>query len=232
MQFFVADYLSDTAYLDVVESGAYLHLLFNYWQTGKPLPNDNKKLAIISKCTEEQWLNVRSTVVGYFVEQDGVLVHDRVERDLQWVHNKTAKASIAGKASGVARAKKKRSESNPTQSQQKANECPTNVAGVFERKSNHTYTYTYTDTEKEAEQEIPVGTTSENIWERWIAIDTDFDEKNSRSFLGKQIRDYGEPHVITCLSLLLSTNKPIADPRSYFVGILKKTPLKDNGIDC
>ena len=146
MQLYVADYLADTAYLDVIESGAYLHLLMNYWQTGKPLPDDDKKLARISKCTEEQWLNVRSTVVDYFVEQDGVLHHNRVEQDLRAVSEKQTKASLAGKASAEARKKKKNTP--------KTNAEPTNVEQAFnerltdsEQTLNHTETDTDTDTE-------------------------------------------------------------------------------------
>ncbi len=66
MQLYVADYLADTAFLDVTESGAYLHLLMNYWQTGKPLPDIDKRLARIAKCTDEQWLAIRETILEFF----------------------------------------------------------------------------------------------------------------------------------------------------------------------
>ena len=140
MQLYVADYLADTSYLDVVESGAYLHLLMNYWQTGKPLPNDDKKLARISRCTEEQWLNVRSTIVPFFIERDDVLYHRRVERDLEKVRDKSTKASEAGKKSGKVR-------KPVTDVEQTLNDRSTDA----EQTLNHTDTDTDTDTDTKAD---------------------------------------------------------------------------------
>lgn len=97
MQLYVADYLADTVHLDVIESGAYLHLLMNYWQTGKPLIDNNKRLSKIAKCTEEQWLCVRITIEEFFILEDGFWFHKRVEKDLEKVKSKSIKASISAK---------------------------------------------------------------------------------------------------------------------------------------
>ena len=140
MQLYVADYLADTLYLDVVESGAYLHLLMNYWQTGKPLPDDDKKLARIARCSEEQWFNVRSTVVDYFVQRDGQLIHNRVEADLDKVRKKSEQSKAAGRKSARKRAQK-------PQSNETGNETPATAERPLERSLNHTDTDTDTDTD-------------------------------------------------------------------------------------
>jgi len=165
MQLYVADYLADTAYLDVIESGAYLHLLMNYWQTGKPLPNNDKKLARIAKCTDEQWLNVRSTVVEYFVEQETVLIHNRVEDDLLAVSEKLTKASKAGKASAKARAASRNAkkstdaeqESNErsTDAEQESNERSTDAEQESnERSTDVKQTFSHTDTDTDTDTDI------------------------------------------------------------------------------
>ena len=112
MQLYVADYLADTMHLSAEEHGAYLLLIFNYWQTGKPLPDNDKRLANVARLSNERWTDVKQTLIEYFVVVDGSLVHPRVEADLQFVEDKQNKASAAGKASAVVREAKKQAKLN------------------------------------------------------------------------------------------------------------------------
>jgi uncharacterized protein YdaU (DUF1376 family) len=103
MPLFVADYLADTAHLTAAEHGAYLMLVMNYWQRGKPLPADDKKLARIARMTDAEWADARGTLAEFFVEDDGHWTHKRVEEELAISAEKTSKAKTAARHSVNAR---------------------------------------------------------------------------------------------------------------------------------
>lgn len=126
MQLYVADYLADTAHLNAAQHGAYLLLLMNYWQRGKPLKDDNERLANVARMSSDEWNKNREVLAEFFEVSDEEWLHHRVERDLEKVHGKSAKASAAGKASA----------------ERRMNKRSTNVEQTF----NHTDTDTDTDT--------------------------------------------------------------------------------------
>lgn len=103
MPLFVADYLADTAHLTAAEHGAYLMLVMNYWQRGKPLPADDRKLARIARMSDDEWAASRDTLAEFFIEADGVWTHKRVEAEIAVADEKTAKAKKAARASAEAR---------------------------------------------------------------------------------------------------------------------------------
>ena len=141
MKFYPTDYLSDTQHLTTVEHGAYLLLIMNYWQRGTPLPDDDRRLSGIARLSLEHWLNVRSTLVEFFVVEDGMWRHKRVDLELLAVNAKSKKASIAGKLSA---AKRVSGNNNPTVVKQTLNGRLTT-----KRPFNHTDT----DTEPYLNQE-------------------------------------------------------------------------------
>lgn len=147
MQFYVADYLADTAHLTTEEHGAYLLLLFSYWQTGKPLKAD--RLASIARLPNERWTNVEQTLGEFFHISKGTWTHFRVEADLDKVNQKSRNNSEAGKASARARALAKQSLAEPD---------PTNVGTNAERSFNHARsrdTDTDTDTDQHQKTRSP-----------------------------------------------------------------------------
>jgi uncharacterized protein YdaU (DUF1376 family) len=89
-------------HLTTEEHGAYLLLIFNYWQTGKPIPVS--RLARIARLSNERWTDVERSLNEFFNECSGEWVHDRIERDLESVHATQNQRSAAGKASAEARA--------------------------------------------------------------------------------------------------------------------------------
>lgn len=136
MQFYPADYLADTMHLTTEEHGAYLLLLMNYWQTGKPLMNDDRRLANIARVPNDRWTDVKRTLIEFFVLDGDVLKQPRMEADLEAIRQKQEQAAAAGKAS--AKARKQRLE---MKNKHKGNGMPTDVetdvATRAQRESNH-----------------------------------------------------------------------------------------------
>lgn len=99
MPLFVADYLADTAHLTPAQHGAYLLLIMNYWQRGKPLPNDDARLAQIAKMNKRDWAHNRHAILEFFTEQDNLLIHSRITHELSRVEAKSLKCKDAAQAS-------------------------------------------------------------------------------------------------------------------------------------
>jgi len=155
MQLYIADYLADTMHLTTEEHGAYLLLIFNYWQTGKPIPKT--RLARIARLSNERWTDVERSLNEFFNDNGTEWVHERVERDLEMVHATQNQRSAAGKASAEARKNKK-----ATKPQQETNDRSTTVEGPLN--------------EKPTTVEIPL---NENPTNKDVDTDTDKDKSSS-----------------------------------------------------
>lgn len=108
MQLYIADYLADTMHLSTEEHGAYLLLMFNYWQTGKAIPKS--RLSRIARLTNDRWVSVEASLKEFFNDNGIEWVHERIERDLEMVRSSQRQKSDAGKASARARKVKKSAE--------------------------------------------------------------------------------------------------------------------------
>ena len=109
MQFYVSDYLADTAHLNAAQNGAYMLLLMNYWQRGKPLDNSGDRLAFVARMTQEEWEDNKDILAEFFWIDGDIWTHARVENDLAKVREKSEQASFAGKRSAVQRMSNDRS---------------------------------------------------------------------------------------------------------------------------
>lgn len=148
MQLYVADYLADTMHLTVEQHGAYLLLIMNYWQTGKPLPDNDQRLQCICKASAEQWQELRPALEEFFIIQGGYWYHNRIEDDLEKVR---AKSESARKA---AQKRHKPAPGERSQCERNADAEQTDV-----RTPSHTDTDTDTeqDTDKETDSSSPPG---------------------------------------------------------------------------
>lgn len=102
MPLYIADYLRKTTHLGALESGAYLHLIMDYWQN-EGLPADDKKLARIAKMTDREWKAAKATLQAFFY--DG-WKHEKIDLELAHatdVSTKRAAAAATREASKRAR---------------------------------------------------------------------------------------------------------------------------------
>lgn len=103
MPMYWAQYLADTRRLSTLEHGAYLLLIADYWQTGEPLPDDDKVLAKIAGLTKAKWLVIRVAIAALFKVADGVWRHKRVDEELAAAKQRYEKRAAAGQRGGIAK---------------------------------------------------------------------------------------------------------------------------------
>lgn len=82
MPLYVGDYLADTTHLTCTEHGAYILLLMAMWRAGGSLPDDPSKLARFARCTTGQWARMSATILDFFEQEDGRIVHRRLAREM------------------------------------------------------------------------------------------------------------------------------------------------------
>lgn len=132
IQLYVSDYLADTMHLSTEEHGAYLLLIMNYWQTGKPIPKN--RLARISGLND-RWHFVEESLQGFFKDDGENWVHGRIEGDLMVAKEAQEQRARAGKASAEA---KKRAKSEEIK--REVNGCSTVVDSSLKRNANENAT--------------------------------------------------------------------------------------------
>jgi uncharacterized protein YdaU (DUF1376 family) len=91
MPFNVIDYRADTGHLTLIEDIVYRRLLDEYWVTGKPLPDDEKRLATIVKMSLKQFKIVFPAVKRFFKSTGQSLTHRRVDEELAIIEEKSQK---------------------------------------------------------------------------------------------------------------------------------------------
>ncbi|HBP4946773.1 TPA: YdaU family protein [Pseudomonas aeruginosa] len=164
IQLYVADYLADTMHLSTEEHGAYLLLIFNYWQTGKPIPK--VRLSRIARVPNDRWPAVEASLSEFFNDNGNEWVHERIERDLLAVDSTRNQRSAAGKASAAAKKARKEAEHK-----RESNARSTTVESSLQQ--NSTNRDTDTDTERDSPTDVglvdasrqPAPSTDEDLFE-------------------------------------------------------------------
>jgi uncharacterized protein YdaU (DUF1376 family) len=104
MPLFCGDYLKDTTDLTLEEHGAYLMILMITWATGgKPLPDDDARMAKRLSVTKDRWVNKLKPVLSQFFDLSrGTWRNERLEREWNYVQAVIAKRREAGAKGGSA----------------------------------------------------------------------------------------------------------------------------------
>lgn len=118
-QHHIGDFIKATSRLTDAQAMAYLRLIWMYYDSEKPLPNDVDVLALqVGLPVDELQLLLRA----YFRLEDGVWKQSRCDAEIAEYHSFVDKKSRAGKASAEQRKNKR-----ITPDEQMLNECSTDV---------------------------------------------------------------------------------------------------------
>lgn len=243
MQFYVADYLADTRHLTTEEHGAYLLLIFSYWQTAKPL--DKRRLARIAGLPNERWACVEQVLNEFFIDTGDEWVHARIEADIESVEETQNKKVKAGKASAAARKREK-----AARVKQALSERSTGVEQVLNSvptEGQQKPTITDTDTDTELNTTDPNGSGAAaptenkpgdpsadqpnesllppepekpkppNIWDIGVPllVEQGMKEPSARALIAKLSKDFSDVEVGKALVTASMRNPVPADLRSW-----------------
>lgn len=207
MPLYVADYLADAAHLSTLEHGAYLLLIMTYWQRGKALPDDDKKLARIARLQPEEWAGIRDEMAEFFDVDDGVWTHKRIDAELEKVRDKSEKAKRGGKARAQQERTERSANAKQTLSERSAN---------AERTSSHTDTDTDTDTSTPPSEGASAPPDAKSVvFGDGLTLLTGAgrSERSARSHLGKLCKAHGDEAVATAVRETIRAG-PV-DPAPY-----------------
>ena len=141
IQLYVADYLADTMHLSTEEHGAYLLLIFNYWQTGKPIPKN--RLQSIVRVGNDRWTTVERSLSEFFNDTGTHWQHSRIDTDLEIANAAQKQRSDAGKASAEAKKRTRQTEIKKVindRTNDRTNDRSTTVDFSLQRNVNETST--------------------------------------------------------------------------------------------
>jgi uncharacterized protein YdaU (DUF1376 family) len=107
-QHHIGDFIKDTSFLTNEEIGIYLKLIWLYYDTEKPLPNNLFELGMKTGTRENQ-LVLEGLLEMFFVldEENKCWVHTRCDKEIEHYKQQLNIASKAGKASAAKRAMNK-----------------------------------------------------------------------------------------------------------------------------
>lgn len=95
---YIGDFTSATTHLSTEQIGAYELLLMAYYRRKGLLPDDDIKLAAITKLSVSRWLKHRPTMEEFFSVSGGFWHHRRADSEIQKILEQHKLAVKRGKA--------------------------------------------------------------------------------------------------------------------------------------
>lgn len=121
-QHHIGDFIKDTSFLTNEEVGVYVKLIWLYYDSEKPLPNDIFTLSMKTNARDVQPI-VTGLLDMYFTLQEDGWHHTRCDQTISEYHKQLDTASKAGRAS----AEKRKLNASPTTVQHESNDRSTTV---------------------------------------------------------------------------------------------------------
>jgi uncharacterized protein YdaU (DUF1376 family) len=217
MPLYIADYLRDTSRLTTEGHGAYLLLIFDYWTSGRPLPDDDNQLAAIARLGVARWKQLRPVLAQFFQIEDGIWHHKRIDVELKRAALITQERSKAG---GIGAAKRWQTHSKSdgkriASGEAKSSQTDAHLPSQVEEEDS-----VASATGGEGPPAIPIDPVKE-IWDRGLAILG----KGQRSLLGKLRQTYKDPAVLA--AIVACESESPSEPAAFFVACLERS--KANG---
>ena len=215
-EFYSGDYTRDTADLTMIEHGAFLLLLADYYATETPKPNHNPTLFRIARAmTKEEQDAVIAVADRFFPVNpaDGLRHNDRADREIAKARVRIESARENGRRGG--RPKKpnqnpagsdpvNRNGTQPITQEQTGSKAPQTPCSIKEQKQNP--------------PEAAIDPKAD-LFARWKSLPG----SGGGAFLVKLLRDHKpEQRVLDAIEATLAETR--ADPKAYVIGVLAKKP--------
>ena len=158
-QHHIGDFIKDTSFLTNEEVGIYLKLLWIYYDSEKPLPNNMFELSM--KVNARDQMDALNGILEMFFSLEGdEWHHTRCDNEIDHYHRQLETASKAGKASAAKRALNKSS----TTVQQTSNDRSTEVQPTSNQEPR-----TKNQVKSATKVAVPTGV-DQQVWEDWLSL--------------------------------------------------------------
>jgi uncharacterized protein YdaU (DUF1376 family) len=232
MPLWVADYQADTKRLTLLQHGAYLLLLMDYWRNGAP-PDDDDTLARILGVSRRDWLKIRPQIAPFFRVENGRWTHKRVEREKAGAVEKSGKAAAKAKAAAERRWRGGRGPGRdapgnaPSNAPSTGRPMPQAMPEDMLEQCPSPVTYSV-PTEQAAGAVDP----NKEAWRRGVALlvaSGRMHEAKARSLFGKLLRDNKLEGRDLLPSVISAEVKGTQDPQGYLTAAARQVGQRGPG---